>query len=83
MIVTKGDAQKYNELVEKVMQRLDVEGYDINEDDNSPKFSKIEAIQSLKAPRTLKQLRSFMGTLNHLQKFIPDLHTHTVHFKGL
>ena len=57
-------------------------GYDIKEDGYSPKFSKIEAIQSLKLPRTLKQLRSFMGTLNHLQRFIPDLHTHTVHFQA-
>ena len=23
-----------------------------------------------------------MGTLNHLQRFIPDLHTHTVHFRA-
>ena len=80
------------------MQRLDVEGwalklskcefsvnqlnwlgYDINESGYSPK---IEAIQSLKTPRTLKQLRSFMGTLNYLQRFIPDLHTHTVHFRA-
>ena len=57
-------------------------GYDINENGYSPKFSKIEASQSLKPPRTLKQLRSFMGTLNHLQSFIPDLHTHTVHFRA-
>ena len=92
LIVTKGDVQDHNELVEKVMHRLDEEGwalklskcgfsvnqltwlgYDINEDGYSPKFSKIEAIQALKPPRTLKHLRSFMGTLNHLQRFIPDL----------
>ena len=54
--------------------------YDLNEDGYSSKFSKIEAIQSHKPPRTLKQLRSIMGTLNHLQKFIPNLHTHTAHF---
>ena len=101
LIVTKGDVQEPNELVEKVMQRLDVEGwalklskskfsvnqltwlgYDINQDGYSLTFSKIEAIQSLKPPRTLKQLRSFMGTLNHLQSFIPDLHTHTVHLQA-
>ena len=101
LIVTKGDIQEHNELVETVMQRLDAEGwalklskcefsvnqltwlgYDINENGYSPKFSKTEAIQSLKPPRTLKQLRSFMGTLNHLQRFIPDLHTHTVHFRA-
>ena len=93
LIVTKGDIQEHNDLVERVMQRLDAEGwalklskceftvnqltwlgYDINENGYSPKFSKIEAIQSL------KQLRSFMGTLNHLQRFIADLHTLTVHF---
>ena len=85
LVVTMGDIQEHDELVEKVMQRLETEGwalelskcefsvneltwlgYDINEDGYSPKFSKIDAIQSLKSPRTLKQLRSFMGTLNHL-----------------
>ena len=101
LIVTKGEIQEHNDLVEKVMQRLEAKGwalklstcelsvnqltwlgYDINENGYSPKFSKIGAIQSLKPPRTLKQLRSFMGTLNHLQRFIPDLHTHTVHFRA-
>ena len=57
-------------------------GYDINEDGYSPKFSKIDAIQALKPPRTSKQFRSFMGTLNHLQRLIPDLHTHTVHLRA-
>ena len=56
-------------------------GYVINEHEYSPKFSKMDAIRSLKPPKTLKQLRSFMGTLNHLQRFIPDLHTYTVHFR--
>ena len=100
LVVTKGDVQEHNNLVEKVMQRLDAEGwalklsnceflvnqltwlgYVTNEDGYSPKFSKIDAIQSLKPLRTLKQLRSFMGTLNHLHWFIPDLHTYTVHFR--
>ena len=83
LIVTKGNIQEHNELVKKVMQRIDAEGwalklskgeflvnqltwlgYDTNEDGYSPKFSKIGAIQSLKPPRTLKQLRSFMGALS-------------------
>ena len=100
LVVTKGDVQEHNNLVEKVRQRLDAEGwalkfskcefsvnqltwlgYVINEDGYSPKFSKIDAIQSLKPPRTLKQLRSFMGTLNHLQRFILDLNTYTVHLR--
>ena len=33
-------------------------------------------------PKALKQLRSFMGTLNHLQRFIPELHKHTVVFRA-
>ena len=100
LVFTKGDVQEHNNLVERVMQRLDAEGwalkfskcefsvnqltclgYVINESGYSPKFSKIDAIHSLKPPKTLKQLRSFMGTLNHLQRFIPDLHTYTVHFR--
>ena len=100
LAVTKRDIQEHNNLVEKVMQRIDAKGwalkrskcefsvnqltwlgYDINEDVYSPKFSKIDRIQSFKPPRTLKQLRSFMGTLNHLQRFKPDLHTYTVHFR--
>ena len=100
LVVTKGDIQEHNNLVEKVMQRLDTEGwalklskcefsvnqltwlgYDLNEDGYSPKFSKSDAIQPLKPLRTLKQLRSFMRTLNHLQRFIPDLLFQTVHFR--
>ena len=83
----------HNALVEVVMKRLDTEGcefsvnlltwlgYEINEQRYSPKFSRNEAIQSLKPPKTLKQLRSFMGTLNHINGFIPDLHTHKVHLR--
>ena len=100
LVVTKGDVQDHNNLVERVMQRLDAEGwalkfskcefsvnqltwlgYVINEHGYSPKFSKIDAVRSLKPPKTLKQLRLFMGTLNHLQRFLPDLHTYTVHFR--
>ena len=100
LVVTKRDIQEHNNLVEKLTQRLDAEGwalklskcefsvnqltwlgYVINEDGYSPNFSKIDAIQSLKPPKTLKQLHSFMGTINHLKRFIPDLHTYTVHFR--
>ena len=45
-------------------------GYEIDESGYAPKFSKIETIKSLMPTKTLKQLRSFMETLNHLQRFI-------------
>ena len=37
-----------------------------------PKTTKIEAIANLQPPKSLKQLRSFMGSINNLSKFIPN-----------
>ena len=48
-------------------------GFDIDESGYIPKFSKNQAVLGLKAPRTLKQLRSYMGVLNHLQKVFRTL----------
>ena len=48
-------------------------GYDIDSEGYRPKRSKIEAVLALEPPRTLKQLRSFMGILNHLQRFLPNI----------
>ena len=38
----------------------------------SPKITKTEAILKLSPPKSLKQLRSFMGSINHSAKFIPN-----------
>ena len=38
----------------------------------TPEFTKTEAILKLQHPKSLKQLRSFMGSINHLSKFIPN-----------
>ena len=101
LVVTKGRVEDHNVLVERVMNRLDEEGwtlklskcefsvnklvwlgYEIDENGYAPKFSKIDAIKSLSPPKTLNQLRPFMGTLNQLQRFIPDLHKYTVAFRA-
>ena len=37
-----------------------------------PKITKTEAIANLQPPKSLKQLRSFMGSINHLSKFIQN-----------
>ena len=37
-----------------------------------PKITKTEAILNLHPPKSLKQLRSFLGSINHLSKFIPN-----------
>ena len=38
----------------------------------SPKITKTEAILKLSPPKSLKQLKSFIGSINHLAKFIPN-----------
>ena len=77
----------HNILVNKVITRLDEEGfalklskcdfsmnqlswlgYDIDSEGYRPKRSKIDAVLALEPPKSLKQLRSFMGILNHLQR---------------
>ena len=55
-------------------------GYELVETRYAPKFPKIESTKFLKPPKTLKQLRSFKGTLSHLQRFLLDLHKYTVSF---
>ena len=52
-------------------------GFDIDPDGYRPKRSKIDAVLALEPPKTLKQLRSFMGILNHLQRFLPNLQVHS------
>ena len=44
----------------------------LSESGISPKFSKTEAIQNLNPPKSLKPLRSFLGSINHLAKFITN-----------
>ena len=48
-------------------------GYKINPDGIIPTKRKTEAIIKMEPPKTLKQLRSLMASIHHLQKFIPNL----------
>ena len=49
--------------------------YKINAEGIKPTKRKTDAIIQLDNPKTLKQLRSFMGSIHHLIKFIPKLAT--------
>ena len=51
-------------------------GYGIDSEVYRPKLSKIDAVLALEPPKSLKQLRSFMGILNHL-RFLPNLQVHS------
>ena len=52
--------------------QVDWLGHHLSESGVTPKFTKAEAIQNLNPPKSLKQLRSFLGSINHLAKFIPN-----------
>ena len=48
-------------------------GFTITPSGITPLVTKTEAITKLDNPKTLKQLRSFLGSVHHLTKFIPNL----------
>ena len=96
LIVSKGSVMDHNNLVNKVITRLDEEGidvkmskcdfsmnqlswlgYDIDSEGYRPKRSRIDAVLALEPPKSLKQLRSFMGRLKPLQRFLPNLQVHS------
>ena len=47
-------------------------GHHLSEAGVRPKITKTEAVVNLNPPKLLKQLRSFLGSINHLAKFIPN-----------
>ena len=48
-------------------------GHNITQTSITPLSNKTDAIGKLSAPSSLKKLRSFMGSVHHLGKFIPNL----------
>ena len=48
-------------------------GHKFTQSGIAPLENKSAAILSLTAPKTLKQLRSFLGSVHYLNKFIPKL----------
>ena len=47
--------------------------FTINSEGTKPLIKKTEAIEKLSPPKTFKQLKSFMGSIHHLTKYIPNL----------
>ena len=47
-------------------------GHKLSLDGISPKITTTEAMLKLSPPKSMKQLRSFMGSINHLAPFIPN-----------
>ena len=56
-------------------------GFDIDREGVRPKRSKIQDIMNLKPPKTLRKLRSFIGSVNHLGNFIGGAQKLVAEFK--
>ena len=54
-------------------QKISWLGYNITQSGISPLESKTPSIMSLQPPNTLKKLRSFLGSVHYICKFIPNL----------
>ena len=52
---------------------IDWLGYNLKSQGTSPINSKVQGITEKLRPTCLKELRSFLGAVNHFNKFIPDL----------
>ena len=93
-IVSKGSIENHNKKVEKVFHKLDEEGFALNlsnfeitektiswlgfvicETGYQNEFSEV------KDPNTRKQIHSFIGVFNHLQKFLRNLYNLTKQFR--
>ena len=48
-------------------------GFSVNGEGTKPLVKKTEAIEKLLPPKTFKQLKSFMGSIHHLTRYIPKL----------
>ena len=55
-------------------------GYELSKTGVKPTHSKIEDILQLKPPKSLTKLRSFIGSINHLGRFIKDAQVYIAAF---
>ena len=63
-------SEEKTELFKKELTWL---GYHINQNGVKPTEDKTEAITNLEAPNDVKELKSFLGSMQHLSKFINNL----------
>ena len=58
-------------------------GHRISSRGITPDENKITAIQKMKSPSNQKELKTFLGMVNYLSKFLPKLSEHTKVFRDL
>lgn len=54
-------------------KRLDFLGYELSSEGIRPKESRVAAIQSFRVPQNVSELRSFLGLVTYVGRFIPNL----------
>ncbi len=50
-------------------------GFAIDDKGKSPKEDKVAAVMKINPPKTLKEVKSFVGSVQYLTKYIPELAT--------
>lgn len=58
-------------------------GHILSADGIKPAWDKVDAIKRLREPTTAEEVRSFLGTITYLGRFIPDLSTLTTPLREL
>ncbi|XP_055588760.1 uncharacterized protein K02A2.6-like [Uranotaenia lowii] len=59
------------------VEQLEILGYNVSAAGISPSEEKISAIRNFRQPETREEVRSFLGLINFVGQFIPDLSTRT------
>lgn len=52
-------------------------GHKISKNNIKPTSSRIEAVQQFREPKSIEEVRSFLGLINYVSRFIPDVATKT------
>ena len=65
------------------MNRTKWLGHEIDENGNKPKEEKVEAILKLKSPENTKELKSFLGAIQYMAKYLPKLSNRTDRLRKL
>ncbi len=58
-------------------------GFTINDAGISPKHSRVDAIAKITPPKTLKEVRSFLGSVQYLSRYINNLSSKTAPLRNL
>ena len=58
-------------------------GFNINSSGISPKHSRVDAIAKITPPKTLKEVRSFLGSVQYLSRYINNLSSKTAPLRNL